>query len=109
MSIKEYNFQEFTDKDMFEMRLSGATPDFGYITCKKRVPFLKFLVDNSFIEKTTELEHNNIYYGRFMPLMDFRFSKLFDYGPKPVIAIRECMLYTDRALRLGQWWTQDDR
>lgn len=107
--IVEYDFTAMTEKDIFEMKLKDVVPEFGYITCKKRIPFLKFLVDNSFVEKTTELEYNNIYYGRFMPLMDFRFSRLFNYSPKPVIALRECMLYTDRALRLGQWRTQLDR
>lgn len=103
MSIVEYNFTEMTEKDIFEMKLKDVIPDFGYITNKKRVPFLKFLIENGFVEQTTEIPHNNIYYGRFMPLIDFRFTRLFDYSPKPVIALRECMLYTDRAMRLGQW------
>ena len=101
--IVEYDFIEMTEKDVFEMKLKDVVPDFGYITNKKRVPFLKFLVDNNFVEQTTELEHNNRYYGRFMPLIDFRFSRLFDYSPKPVIALRECMMYTDKSIRLGNW------
>ncbi len=101
--IVEYDFTEMTEKDVFEMKLKDVVPDFGYITNKKRVPFLKFLVDNNFVEQTTELEHNNRYYGRFMPLIDFRFSRLFDYSPKPVIALRECMMYTDKSNRLGNW------
>lgn len=107
--IVEYDFTKMTEKDVFEMKLKDAVPDFGYISCKKRVPFLKFLVDNRFVEKTTVLEYNSIYYGRFMPLIDFRFSRLFDYSSKPVIALRDCMLYTDRALRLGQWRTALDK
>ena len=101
--IVEYDFTKMTEKDVFEMKLKDVVPDFGYITNKKRFPFLKFLVDNNFVEQTTELEHNNRYYGRFMPLIDFRFSRLFDYSPKPVIALRECMMYTDKSNRLGNW------
>ena len=85
------------------MRLDGVIPDFGYITCKKRVPFIQFLVDNGFVDRVTEIVNNKRYFGRFMPQIDFRFSRLFDYSPKPVIAIRNCMLYTDDAMRLGNW------
>lgn len=91
------------EKDVFKMKLQDGIPDFGYITNKKRVPFLKFLEDNNLVRRETELQHDNVYYGRYMPLIDFRFSRLFDYSPKPVIALREAMLYTDRANRLGNW------
>ena len=101
--IVEYDFTTMTEKDVFEMKLKDALPEFGYITNKKRVPFLKFLIDNGFVKQMTELEDNNRYYGRFMPLIDFRFSRLFDYSGKPVIALKECMLYTDKALQLGNW------
>ena len=101
--IVDYDFTEMTTKDVFKMKLQNGVPDFGYITNKKRVPFLKFLVDNNLVTQTTEIEHDNKYYGRFMPRIDFRFSRLFDYSPKPVIAIRNSMLYTDRSNRLGNW------
>lgn len=101
--IVEYDFTLLTEKDIFEMKLKGIIPEFGYITNKKRVLFLKFLVDFGFAKQTTEIEHDNVYYGRFMPLTTFRFSRLFDYSPKPVIALKDCMMYTDRAMRLGNW------
>jgi len=101
--IVEYDFTAMNEKDVFEMKLKGIIPEFGYITNKKRVPFLKFLVDFGFVKQTTEIEHENIYYGRYMPLIDFRFSRLFDYSPKPVIALRTAMMYTDSSNRLGNW------
>ena len=101
--IVEYDFTVMTERDVFEMKLKGVIPEFGYITNKQRVPFLKFLADFGFVEQTTEIEHDNKYYGRYMPLTTFRFSRLFDYSPKPVIAIKNCMMYTDRAMRLGNW------
>lgn len=101
--IVEYDFTNMTEKDIFEMKLKDVIPDFGYITCKKRFPFIKFLVDNKFVDRVTEIQNGKRYFGRFMPQMDFRFSRLFDYSPKPVIAIRDCMLYTDSGLRLGNW------
>lgn len=101
--IVEYDFTAMTEKDVFEMKLKGIVPDFGYISNSKRVPFLKFLVDFGFAERTTRLEHNSIYYGRYMPLIDFRFSRLFGYSAKPVIALKGCMIYTDSALQLSNW------
>lgn len=104
--IIEYDFTTITEKDIFEMRLKDVIPDFGYITGKNRIPFLKFLVDNGFIERRTELVNNDTFYGRFMPQRDFRFSRQFDEKYckiKPVIAVKGYMMYTDTAKRLAQW------
>ena len=83
MSIKEYSFQEFTDKDMFEMRLAGDIPDFGHISSTMRKPFFDFCVENGFISyyATTSDKRASI----FNIHVTFRFSAMFNYGPRPVI------------------------
>lgn len=83
MGIVEYKFDEFTDKDMFHVRLAGTIPDFGYITCKTRRPFYEFCVKQGFISlysKTSDGKTalHNVH-------TTFRFSAMFSYAPKPVI------------------------
>jgi len=101
--IVEYDFMAMTDKDVFEMKLKDAVPDFGYISNSKRKPFLTFLMKYNLIERTTELEHDDTFYGRFMPHMDFRFERLFDYSSKPVVVVKGIMMYTDKSSRLNHW------
>ena len=90
MSIKEYNFTEFTDKDMFEMHLAGTEPDFGYITCTKRMPFVTFCIKFGFIEQRNgPLDRTDLY----NVLIPFRYMAMFRYEPRPVVM-------TDRSLAM---------
>lgn len=96
MSIKEYNFTEFTDKDMFEMRLAGEIPNFGYIPDSKRKEFFDFCIKNNFIEmfSMTTSKEATVY----NVLVTFRFDTMFGYGPKPVIfaeKISSAIVYND--------------
>ena len=50
MNTKEYDWKKFTDKDMFQIMLSGDIPDFGYISISLRRPFLEFLVKYKFMQ-----------------------------------------------------------
>ena len=81
MEIVEYNFLEFTDKDFFQMRLAGSIPDFGYISCPKRAPFVTFCTKHGFIELLGEAGSGKLYEVK----IPFRFSRMFRYNPKPVI------------------------
>lgn len=81
MNIVEYNFQEFTDKDMFAMRLAGTQPDFGYITCTKRAPFVAFCIKFGFIEFMDERMKNKLY----EVMIPFRYMAMFRYEPRPVV------------------------
>lgn len=85
MSIKEYNFQEFTDKDMFEMKLKDVIPDFGYIACTKRKPFFDFCVEHGFFNPRTVPADSSMWLQEV--LIDFRFSGMLGYRPAPIIFI----------------------
>jgi len=50
--MKSYDFREFTDKDLFECKLSEIIPDFGYINCKSRIHFLQFCLDKDLLTHT---------------------------------------------------------
>ena len=84
MSIVEYNYDEFTDKDMFKIRLAGTIPDFGYISCKHRRPFYEFCVRQGFISLYSKTSDGKT--GVYNVHTTFRFSAMFAYSPKPVIA-----------------------
>lgn len=100
MSIKEYDFQEFTDKDMFEMRLAGTTPDFGYIPSTKRKQFLDFCVKHGFME-----QYPNSLFGveivtRFDVLITFRYRGMLDYKPQPVVLVEGHGSMVDRSFKI---------
>ena len=46
----KHKFHEFTEKDMFEIRLKDIVPNFGYISCPNRAKFFAFCTDIGFIE-----------------------------------------------------------
>jgi len=84
MGIVEYDYTKFTDKDMFKIRLAGTIPDFGYISCKKRKPFYEFCKKHGFISLYSLTTNGKI--GVYHVHTTFRFSALFDYSSRPVIA-----------------------
>jgi len=83
MSIVEYNFQEFTEKDMFELKLKDAIPDFGYISCTKRKPFFDFCILHGFFGTRPEIFNDKL--RLYSVQIDFRFAGMLDYRPKPII------------------------
>lgn len=84
MSIVEYKYEEFTNKDMFKIRLAGTIPDFGYISTKHRRPFYEFCKKHEFISLYSRTSDNKV--GLYNVHTTFRFAALFDYSPRPVIA-----------------------
>jgi hypothetical protein len=46
----KYDYKEFTDKDMFEVKLKNTVPNFGYISCPNRSKFFSFCTSMGFIE-----------------------------------------------------------
>ena len=50
----KYDFTTMTEKDMFECKLKGEVPDFGYITAAKRQPFLDFCIKFKLLEYVAE-------------------------------------------------------
>ena len=94
MGIRDYNFLEFTEKDLFQMRLAGHEPDFGYITCTKRAPFVAFCIELGFINFLDERANNTLYEVN----IPFRYMAMFRYEPKPVVM-------TDNSLAMvGEDW-----
>lgn len=88
MSIKDYKFAEFTSMNMFEMRLIGVIPDFGYIPSTKRKPFFDFCIEHNFIRNKKGIilhRYKNVHLCDV--LIDFRFAGMLAYRPKPIIFI----------------------
>lgn len=83
--IREYDFTSFTDKDFFGMRLAGIQPDFGYITCTKRAPFVAFCIKFGFIEQRVMPENPLTKTKLYDALISFRYSAMFRYEPRPVV------------------------
>ena len=101
MSIVEYNFQEFTDRDMFEIKLKDTIPDFGYIACTKRRPFFDFCVKHRFLalrRKTTSEFYKDT--SLHSVLIDFRFSGMLDYRPKPIIFVTDHLIVVQPSFKM---------
>lgn len=49
-NLKPFKFEIFSDKDMFECKLSAITPDFGYVTNAERKYFFDFLLKMQFLK-----------------------------------------------------------
>lgn len=81
MKWKEYKFDEFTDKDMFECKLQAVIPHFGYISSKNRREFIKFLVEHKFVclKNITNLPKTTT--GYYTVLENFQYTELNDYSP----------------------------
>lgn len=101
--IVKYDFLSMTEKDVFEMKLKDVIPDFGYITNKKRLPFLKFLVDNNFIVKAEGTITEKFYYGVWVILIEFRFDRMINYRQRDMVMAKDQSAYTDRKKQLSHW------
>ena len=83
MGIVEYNYAEFTGKDMFQVRLAATIPDFGYISIKHRRPFYEFCKKNEFLSLYSQTSDRKT--GVYNVHTTFRFSAMFNYRVMPVI------------------------
>jgi len=123
MSVKEYNFEDFTSKDDFQNKLKGAIPCFGYISASKRAKFIQFLVDNNFIkfETTTAdlfdgadsnlphvlLKMKNVkqkYNALYTVVSQFRYhalgTKKSAYRTASIVIAEDTQIITDKSSRL---------
>lgn len=110
----EYNFQEFTKKDMFEIKLKGITPDFGYISIRLRRPFLDFLVKGNFmqdngsvasrIETHTDSKTLRRRYAEFLNqytvLESFAYHQMNNYGTAPRRIYTDQNIFTTKASKI---------
>lgn len=96
--IVEYNFKEFTDKDMFEMKLKGIIPDFGYIASTKRKPFFEFCIKHRFMDHGPTYPNNK--FQLYDVLIDFRFSGMLSYGPTPIIFVKGCKIWVQSSYKM---------
>ena len=94
MSI-DYNFQEFTTKDMFEIKLKSILPDFGYMPCTKRGEFFSFCVNMKFIKFHGSQER---WHG-YKVLVPFIYSAMGNYRPCDVACNTGEIIVVDSVFR----------
>jgi len=94
---KEYNFKEFTYKDMFEIKLKDAIPNFGYMSCSKRSKFFKFCVDAGFMEFSGASSQRKRY--AYTVLVSFIYSAMGNYRPTDVECYQGQIIVIDSAFR----------
>ncbi len=104
LNTVEYNFKEFTDKDMFGVKLKGTIPDFGYMSCSNRSKFFGFCVNMGFIEFAGTASQKKRYAYRI--LVAFKYRAMGNYRPvdvncNPGEMIVVDNLYIPRDLLLG--------
>ena len=97
MSSKDYQFAEFTSMNMFEMRLTGVIPDFGYISYKKRKAFFDFCIEHCFL-RNKKRKYRNVHLCDV--LIDFRFTGMLAYGPKPIIFITDNIIVVQPSFKM---------
>ena len=101
MSIKDYKFAEFTSIDMFEMRLTGVIPDFGYIPSTKRKPFFDFCIEHNFLNSRKKTM-SNYYKDMYLcdVLIDFRFAGMFGYRPGPIVFVTGSVIVVQPSFKM---------
>ena len=109
----------FSKKDLFELRLKGKVPQFGYISSSKRARFVQFLVANGFLayraafqdlvklansaDPKTKLRGVDHYVGLYSVEHTFKYEELghgSPYRAKEHIATKGHRFATDRSHRL---------
>ena len=114
MAIKEYDIEKITEKDLFEMRLKGDIPDFGYISIRLRRPFLDFLVkykfmqDNGSVMQRLETHKDNETFRRrysefrnqYKVLEEFHYWELRDYSPNEIKIYAKADVFTVKDWRM---------
>lgn len=95
--MRSYNFQEFTEKDMFTVRLKRTLPDFGYITCTERSKFFSFCVDAGFI-KFEGTSREKKWHG-YRVLVPFIYSTMGNFRSCEVACNTGEIIIVDKAFR----------
>lgn len=122
MAIKEYDIEKFTDKDMFQMRLKGDTPDFGYISIRLRRPFLELLVKYEFLQdngsvmarlkthkdsKTFQRRYSE-FRNQYKVLEGFHYWELRDYSPDEIKVHAKADVFTVKDWRMFAMQLQEE-
>jgi len=107
--IVEYDYNTFTDKDMFEVKLKDIVPDFGYIASSKRAIFLKEMARLRFVVLIGSTNYNMGY----KVLQSFAYETMGVYRPKMVVTEIDEYLIFDKRNRpnehIKQNWSQDKK
>lgn len=95
--MNEYDFTEFTEKDMFECKLKGIAPNFEYMSCNNRSKFFEFCVERGFIEFAgkTSAKHR---YG-YRVLVAFVYASMGKYRPSDVHCTPGEIIIVDNVFR----------
>lgn len=107
--MKPYKFKAFTEKDMFECKLSAITPDFGYVTNAERKYFFDFLLRTGFLKiippKTLPGFGNR---GVFLVVQGFQYAgmdraspKLYNLKSGLCFSLTKSMLINERTMGMG--------
>jgi len=75
----DYDYQEFTAQNMFEVKLKNSLPSFGYMSPTNRHKFFEFCVNMGFIEFAGTAA-NKTRFG-YKVLYPFMYSTMGNYRP----------------------------
>jgi len=95
LNAKEYNWEEFTQKDLFKAQLEAQFPNFGYIASTKRARFIQFCVDAGFLKYIGEQKIGQGY----KILSNFSYSSMAAYRPTTLICKAGDIVILDSASR----------
>lgn len=112
--IIEYNFQEFTDKDMFKIKLKDAIPDFGYISNKFRRLFIIVMVERGFLkdqgpvkDRLETYNDSQILINRYkefrnhyIVLVPFQYSEMKQFSPEQVNMYEQQDVFTHTSWKI---------
>jgi len=92
-----YDYKEFTEKDMFEIRLKETIPNFGYISCPNRSKFFEFCTAIGFIEFAGTAKEKKKYAYRV--LVSFVYSARGNYRNVDVDCNQGQLIIVDNLFR----------
>lgn len=84
---------------MFEMRLAGVTPDFGYITSTKRRLFFEFCIANGFLNSEPYVTNGKA--SLYKVHITFRFEGILDYRSKPIIFVEDFNIIVQESFEMS--------
>lgn len=107
--IVDYDYNTFTKKDMFEVKLKDITPSFGHIAASKRIPFLTAMVSLGFVEFMGDSDHTLGY----RVIQAFAYESMGDYRPKMfVTTVGDYLLFDQRNrpnYHLKECWSEEKK
>ena len=93
----DYDYKEFTEKTMFEVKLKNTIPRFGYMSCTNRHKFFEFCVSMGLIELAGTAA-NKTRFG-YKVLYPFAYSTMGNYRPCKVECNTGHIIVVDCAYR----------